>query len=119
MMSKALPILSGFQSGITSNPGSDPGSVLSRFDTIISGFIAIITIFAGIAFVIYFVLGALTWVSSAGKADQLQKAKSQMSSALIGLIITILTIPVIYIIGQLVGINILNPATIIPLLVAQ
>lgn len=117
--SNSQPQITGFISGISKDPINSGSGVLSNFDKTISSIVAVITISAGIAFIIYFVFGALTWVTSGGKADQLEKAKSTMSSALIGLFVTILTIPTIYIIGKLVGLDILNPSTIIPLLMSK
>lgn len=107
----SLRPITGFSSGITALSGADP---VHRFAAVISGIIAILTIFAGLAFLTYFVIGALTWITSGGQPDQLTKAKNQMSTALVGLIVVILTIPIAYIVSALTGLDILNPVNIVP-----
>jgi len=105
---KQLDPLTGFATGFSA-PVTDPGS---RFSAAVSNIVAVITIFAGLSFLIWFVVGALTWITAADHADKLEKAKNQMSSALIGLIIVILTIPLVYLVGKILGIDILNAGTI-------
>lgn len=111
-----LPSIAVFSSGITALAGTDP---VRRFAAIISGIIAVLTIFAGLAFLTYFVIGALTWITSGGQPDQLTKAKNQMSTALVGLIVVILTIPIAYIVSALTGLDILNPVNIVPRLLPK
>ena len=111
-----LQPISGFDQGITALPGSD---VPARFAAMISNIITIITFFSGLAFLIWFIIGALTWISSADQADKLSKAKNQMSSAIIGLIIVILSIPITYLIGKILGFDILNSSDIITKLAPQ
>jgi len=112
-----LQPISGFTSGITADPtGLD---VPTRFAAMISNIITIITFFSGLAFLIWFIIGALTWISSADQADKLSKAKNQMSSAIIGLIIVILSIPITYLIGKILGFDILNSSDIITKLAPQ
>jgi len=106
--STPLGKISGFNQGIT-RPFTDAPS---RFTSILSNIIAIITIFAGLSFLIYFIIGGLTWITG-GDAQQLEKAKKQMSSAIIGLILVILTIPISYLISKFTGLDILNIGQII------
>ena len=67
------------------------------------------TIFAGIAFIFWFIIGALTWITGGHDPGQLDKAKRQMSTGIIGLIVTVATVSITFIIGKLTGINIINP----------
>jgi len=113
LIALTLDSLKGFSSGFSA-PVTDPGN---RFSAAVSNIVAVITIFAGLSFLIWFVVGALTWIMAADHADKLEKAKNQMSSALIGLVIVILTIPFVYLIGKILGIDILNAGTIFKLLV--
>lgn len=103
-----LESLEGFADGFSA-PTDDP---TGRFSAAVSNIVAVITIFAGLSFLIWFVIGALTWITAADHADKLEKAKNQMSSALIGLVIVILTIPFVYLIGRILGIDILNSGDI-------
>jgi hypothetical protein len=105
-----LPLgdISGFDTGLFSKQYTTP----SGFAVIISNIVSAITIFAGLAFLFWFLIGAFTWITG-DNTQQLDKAKSQMSTAIVGLIVVILTIPVAYIIGKLTGLDILNPELII------
>jgi len=61
-------------------------------------------------FIIYFVLGALTWIGAGGKTEQLKKAQDQITNAVIGMIIVVASYAVFFILGKILGVNILNPA---------
>lgn len=110
---KSLAPIAGFP-GITEDPGDQAASLL-RLTTAFSNLIAVLTIFAGFAFLVWFIIGALTWITSADKTDRLEQAKNQMTNALVGLLIIILAIPIISVLGKIFGLDILNSIeTIIP-----
>ncbi len=114
-----LQNLSQSNTGIAKNPGGSANAVINRFALVISNIISVLTIFAGLAFLIWFVVGALTWTTSGGQAEQLSKAKAQMGNALVGLFVTIMVIPITYVIAKLTGLDILNPINVIPKLLPQ
>jgi len=94
-----------FQSG-----GADPGGTLEKF---FSGILGFLTIVGGIAFLIYFILGAFTWLTSKGDKQQVEKAQQYMSNATIGIIFIILSWAITGVIGSLFGINFLGLANLI------
>ncbi len=96
--------------GFTESFGNDPAS---RLEEILSSIVSVFTIFAGIAFLLYFVVGAVTWATAGGRPETLDKAKNQMSTAIIGLVITVVGIAIFWILGEVTGLNILNPARLI------
>jgi len=100
----------GFSQGFFKTAGNQPAS---RFANIISSIITVLTIFGGLAFLLWFLSGALTLITSSGKPEQLNKAKNQMSTALIGLFVLVLSYSIIFILGKVTGLNILNPELII------
>lgn len=108
-----LENLSNLNSGIAQNPGAG-NSAINRFALALSNIVGVMTVFSGLAFLIYFVIGALAWTTSGGQPEQLSKAKSQMGTALVGLFVAALTIPITYIVSRLTGLDILNPLKIIP-----
>jgi cytochrome bd-type quinol oxidase subunit 2 len=79
-------------------------------ETIFSNALAIFTIIGGLMFVLYFVLGALSWITAGGATDKIEKAKNQMINAAIGLIIIVAAFAIISIISLVLGLHILNPA---------
>jgi len=85
----------------------------ARFASIVSNIITVFTFFAGLAFLFWFVTGALTWITSSGQPEQLNKAKNQMGTAFIGLFIIVISYSIISILGKVTGLNLLNPELII------
>lgn len=108
-----LQNITQLNTGISQNPGAG-NSAITRLAFALSNIVGVLTVFAGLAFLIYFVIGALTWTTSGGQPEQLSKAKSQMGTALVGLFVTALTIPITYIVAKLTGLDILNPIKILP-----
>jgi len=102
-------------SGFSGFSEADPAlsDAPGRFASIITNIVAILTIFAGLAFFLWFLVGALTWITASNDPKQLDKAKNQMGTAIVGLTIVILSIPIIYIIGKIIGFDIINFETII------
>jgi hypothetical protein len=103
-----VPGLGPFLTGVTG-----VGTAATTLDLFISTLLGVLTIIGGIAFLIFFVLGALAWISSRGEREQLAKAQRYMSNALIGLIIIILAWAITGILGELLGFQILNLPTLI------
>lgn len=88
----------------------DPSVGLSD---ILSNLLSMLTLIAGIGFLIYFVIGAFNWITAGGDAQKVEKAGKQITNALTGLIIVVAAYSVTAIVGTVLGIDILNPATII------
>jgi hypothetical protein len=91
-----------------SNP-LDPTANANKLNIIFSVILGAITLFGGLFFMVYFATGALQWVTSGSNPDNLEKSKKQITNALIGLIVIIAGYSVVFIIGSVLGINILNP----------
>lgn len=89
---------------------SSGDTALTAAETLISRIIGFLTVLAGIFFIIYFILGALSWVTAGGDQSKIQKARDQIVQGVIGLIVIVGAYAVVGIIGSVVGINILNPA---------
>lgn len=100
----SLPI-SGFSKGFYQTAGTDPAG---RMATLISNIVTALTIFGGLAFLLWFVVGGLSWTMSGGNQEQLNKAKSQMSTAIAGLVVLILATTIVWILGKVTGLDILN-----------
>lgn len=91
-------------------PGGTETSAVDTLTKIFSNGLGALTIFTGLMFILYFVMAGISWISSGGKQEQIEKAKKQMTNAAIGLIIVVAAYGIIYIIGKVLGIEILNPA---------
>lgn len=102
--------------GGTLNPNSfkyDHSNPSVGLSDILSNLLAMLTLVAGIAFLIYFVIGAFNWITAGGDTQKVEKAGKQITNALTGLIIVVAAYSVTAIVGTVLGIDILNPTTII------
>lgn len=104
--------ITGFDSAYTTT-GTDGKAYLSTIELIISNVLTILTIVAGISFVLYFLLGGLSWITAGGQKDKVEKAKAMMTNGAIGLIIIVVSYSVVWIVGQAIGVDILNPAEVL------
>lgn len=98
--------LSGFQPEAEKEPHA-AGQMLTK---IFSNTFGVLTIVGGLIFILYFTLAGLSWITSSGKPDKVQKAQEQMINALIGLIVVVASFSIAYIVGEVLGIKILDPA---------
>ena len=74
--------------------------------TIVGKIIKVVFSLVGIILVVLMIAGGFMWMTSAGNAEKVDKAKKLMSSVLIGLIIIILAYSISYfIIGKLSGVT--------------
>lgn len=94
-------------------PGGDLGSATSAFERLFSNILVVLTIVAGLAFSLYFLLGGLNWITAGGDKGKIDKAKSMMTNGAIGLIVIALSYSIVWIVGEVIGIKILEPATIL------
>lgn len=85
---------------------------LTQAENFISLIVGVITAIAGIAFLIYFVTGALTWITSGGDKSKTEQAQKTMSNAAIGLVAVIVAYFIAGIVGTVLDIPILNPSQI-------
>lgn len=94
---------------LLADPGAESG-VGGILEKVFTSIIGTLTLFAGLMFIIYFILGAFNWITSAGKTEQIEKAKTQMSYAVIGLVVVVAAYSFIFILGKVIGLEILEPA---------
>lgn len=84
-------------------------TVGTQFTEFLSTIVTVITVVGGLAFIIFFSLGALKWLTAGGDKNKVEEAKSQMTQGVIGLIAIVAALFVVGIIGGVLGIDILNP----------
>lgn len=76
--------------------------------TVLSNALTIIFVFAAIAVLFMLIWGAFQWVTSGGDKEAVGKARGRIIHALIGLAILALAFLITNVVGQIVGINILD-----------
>jgi hypothetical protein len=94
-------------------PGTDIGGSTTAVEKLISNTLVVLTAVAGIAFVLYFLLGGLNWITAGGDKGKIDKAKGMMTGGAIGLIIIVLSYSITWIVSAALGLNILEPGEII------
>lgn len=80
---------------------------LSSIGKLVSLFINISFVIAGLILLFYFILGGIGMISSAGKSDpqKAEQAKKSITSALIGFVIVFASYWIVKLIGQLLGMD--------------
>ena len=81
----------------------------TQFSTILSTVITVLTTIGGLAFVIYFTLGGLKWLTAGGDKTKVSEAQNQMTQGVIGLVAIVAALFVTGLVGNILGIDILNP----------
>lgn len=80
----------------------------SNFAKILSNLLGIMTIIAGLWFMINLISGGYFYFSAAGSVDKMKSATERIGSSLIGLVVVIAAYAVISLIGGLLGFHILD-----------
>lgn len=92
-------------------PGASTGpEALTTMETLISTVVGFLTIVAGLAFLIYFMIGGLTWVTAGGDKGKVETAQKMMTNGAIGMIVVVAAYGIAWIVGEVLGVEILNPA---------
>ena len=90
------------------------GNAPELLEDILSNVIGFLTILAGLYFIVMFIVGGLGWASAGGDSNKVEAAKQRMTNAAIGLIIVVAAYSVAFIIGKVLGFEILEPTVTIP-----
>lgn len=81
----------------------------TQFGSMLSTIVTTLTVVGGLAFVIFFTLGGLKWLTSGGDKAKVTEAQSQMTQGVIGLVAIVAGLFVVGIVGGVLGIDFLNP----------
>lgn len=88
-------------------------SPFNSLNGIISLIVSFLTVLGGLAFLLYFIFGGLQWTLAGGDTGKVDTAKKQMTNGAIGLIIIVISYGIIAVVGTVLGLDILNPGTVI------
>ncbi len=90
--------------------GFEGVDAFQKFTNVFSTGIGVLTVSAGIWFIIQIFVGTFQWLASGGEKQALQNAQKRISNAILGLFVVIFAYGLISIIGLIFGIDILAPA---------
>lgn len=104
--------VSGLSGGILrgSNPAENSETALSNLEIIISRILGGLTTLSTIFFIIYFVLGTFGWITAGGDSSKINKARDEMIQGALGMIVVVVTYVLIGLVGNIIGLDVLNPA---------
>ncbi len=85
------------------------------FENLFSTVIGFLTVTAGLAFILYFLIGALQWITSGGDKAKVEQAQKQITNGLTGLVIVLVAYFAIAIIGNILDIQLLEPLKLLDL----
>ena len=91
----------------------DQTQTFGSLERIISNALGIITVFAGLFFIVYFFMAAFKWSTAGGDGAKVGKARDEMVQGVLGLIIIVAAYGIIGIIGRILGLNILDPTSVL------
>ncbi len=87
--------------------GSGAGNV-TLFESLISKILGILTIMAGISLIVYLMLGALNWITSAGDKGKVEKAQQQITNAILGVVVVVLAYFILGIVSTILDVPFLD-----------
>lgn len=109
--SSILPRLPGGRDAFTAenlqNIGIQPVTNIDT-GTLINEIIAYAIILAGFLSILFMLWGGIQYIVSGGKEDKVKKATHTIRYAIIGLVVTILSVSVINLIGQIFNLDLAN-----------
>lgn len=89
--------------------GFEATDAFLKFTNVFSAGIGILTISAGIWFIIQIFAGTFQWLASGGEKQALQNAQKRITNAILGLFVVVFAYALISIIGLIFGFDILSP----------
>jgi len=82
--------------------GGDVGFVIPNLAKVLSFMVRFFFFFAGIAALLYLLLGAFAWVTSSGDKENVKKAQDKIQAAVVGLVILVVVLVLIATLEQIV-----------------
>lgn len=96
------------QIDLQKNLGNFQPATSLTVEGMVSGFIGLVLVVAGLAFFFILVIGGIKWILSGGDKAHTEGARNQITAALVGLVIVFSAWAIIQLINTFFGINILQ-----------
>lgn len=77
------------------------GFKIPEFNVVLTFFIRFFFLIAGLVALVYLLLGALSWITSGGNKENVDKAREKIQSALVGLIILFFVLALVAVIENI------------------
>ncbi len=86
----------------STNANVNPGFTIPSLPDIISFLIKLFFFIAGLAALIFLLLGAFSWVTSSGDKEAVKKAQDKIQAAVVGLVVIVLVLAIMVTLEQFV-----------------
>lgn len=97
--------------GFLGSKDTTPFKKATMLGDVLSTVIGVLTVVAGLWFIIQFFIGAFSLITAGGDKTATENAQKRLTNSVIGLVIVIAAIFLIDLIGNILGIDILDPVT--------
>ncbi len=87
---------------VSNNTSVDPGFTIPSLADVVGFLIKFLFFFAGLAALLYLLLGAFSWVTSSGDKENVKKAQDKIQAAVVGLVIIVVVLVIIATLEQFV-----------------
>ena len=88
--------------------GSSPDGSPKQFAVTIATLWQTIIIVGGLAFILYFLYGGITWITAGGDKGKIEEARGKITQGLVGLAVLAASYVIIKFIETAIGMNLLN-----------
>lgn len=90
--------------------GYDPTTgPVSGYSGLLSNILGILTIISGLTFAYYLIIGAVNWITAGGETQKAAAARSSILNALVGLAITVIAYPALFVLSKILGLPLAEP----------
>ncbi len=94
-------------------------NALTNLELLISHAFGVMTVFGGLFFIVTFLIAGINWITAGGDTGKIEKARVSMIQGVIGLVVLVAAYAIIGVVGSIVGLNLLNPAESLGVLVER
>lgn len=84
-----------------------------KLNNVLSGVIGLLTIIAALWFAIQFIIAGFNWINAGGDKNNAAAAWQKITNAVVGLLVVVSAWVIIALLGQMLGLSILNPGSLI------
>ncbi|MFH1827097.1 MAG: hypothetical protein ABH812_01525 [bacterium] len=82
--------------------GDNLGFAIPSFGGIITFIIRFFFVMAGLAALLYLLLGAFSWITSGGNKENVEKARDKIQAAIVGIILVVIVVAILATLEQVV-----------------
>ncbi|MFZ1721060.1 MAG: hypothetical protein WAU07_00990 [Microgenomates group bacterium] len=99
--------------GLPGTADVDTSNYAAGFATVLGSLMSFIMVIAALAVLLYLLWGALEWITAGGESGKVEKARTKMMNAIIGIIVLSAVTAIFMLVQQFLGLNLLDFQTVV------